>query len=337
MMLRLGVIGTHTISDQMVKAAHGTGKYKLTAVYSRKMSTAKEFGTKYHATHFFTNLDEFMTSGKFDVVYIASPNSLHFSQAVLAIENNLDIIVEKPAFVNPTEFKKIEQLLGEHPQAHLVEAARHIHTPLSHSIQAQIAAMDHLQGAEFYAMKYSARYDQVLGQLAPYPNIFRQKFAGGALMDMGVYGVYAAITLFGKPLNVNYLASFAKETHVDTKGTATLQYPDFNVIVNTGKTTNTNNASEIYGLQDLISVDSIFDTKKVIYFDNQGNQHLLNDHPCPNTMTNECEDFAEIFMNPHSTVQNIKYQYWFNLSRIVNRTLYRLRKTTNLTFPSDER
>lgn len=188
-MLRLGIIGTHTISDQMVEAAHGTGKYELTAVYSRKLATAQEFGTKYHAQHFFDNLEEFMTSGTFDVVYIASPNSLHFSQAVLAIENNLDVIVEKPAFVNPTEFQKIDQLLGEHPEAHLVEAARHIHTPLFHCIQKQLDAMDHLQGAEFYAMKYSSRYDQVLDQPAPYPNIFRKKFAGGALMDMGVYGM----------------------------------------------------------------------------------------------------------------------------------------------------
>ncbi|MBD5806084.1 Gfo/Idh/MocA family protein [Limosilactobacillus walteri] len=334
-MLRLGIIGTHTISDQMIHAAQDTGKYQLTAVYSRKLSTAKVFGKKYGARFFFDNLHAFMHSGTFDVVYIASPNSLHYQQAALAIKNNLYVIVEKPAFVNPQEFAAIEDLLAAHPQARLVEAARHIHTPLFHSIQQQLLQMGHIQGAEFYAMKYSSRYDHVFNQPAPYPNIFRRKFAGGALMDMGGYGIYAAVALFGKPLNVNYFATLSKETTIDLKGTALLQYPNYNVIVNTGKTTTTHNNSEIYGLRDTLVIDSIFDTKKVTYSNDHGDMQIINNHYLANTMTDELNDFAAVFTKLESPQQQANYQHWLELAKIVNMTLYRLRKSANIVFPSD--
>lgn len=37
-MLKLGIIGTHIITDQMLDAAKTTGKYQLTAVYSRTLT-----------------------------------------------------------------------------------------------------------------------------------------------------------------------------------------------------------------------------------------------------------------------------------------------------------
>ena len=41
-MLKLGIIGTNIITDQMLDAAKTTGQYQLTAVYSRTLTRAKE-------------------------------------------------------------------------------------------------------------------------------------------------------------------------------------------------------------------------------------------------------------------------------------------------------
>ena len=140
-MLKLGIIGTHIITDQMLDAAKTTGKYQLTTVYSRTMARAKEFGEPYGATEFYDDLNKFFEEGDFDVVYVASPNSLHYQQVRLAIENDKFIIVEKPAFINPDEFSAIESLLVAHPKARLVEAARHIHTPLYKQALAKVDEM----------------------------------------------------------------------------------------------------------------------------------------------------------------------------------------------------
>lgn len=58
--------------------------------------------------------------------------------------------------------------------------------------------------APFAYSKYSSRYDQVLN--GEQPNIFTTKFAGGALVDLGIYLVYSAVAWFGVPERSHYFA-----------------------------------------------------------------------------------------------------------------------------------
>ena len=75
-MLKLGVIGTGAISHHFIEAAHANGEYQLVAVYSRKIETAATFASRYQDIQLFDQVEDFFKSS-FDVVYIASPNSLH--------------------------------------------------------------------------------------------------------------------------------------------------------------------------------------------------------------------------------------------------------------------
>ena len=100
-MIKLGIIGTGWISDQFIEACAKTGMYQLTTVYSRTLQKAEEFGKKYLADgEYFDDLEKFFAEGSFDTVYIASPNSLHFAQSVMAINAGKNVIVEKPACAN---------------------------------------------------------------------------------------------------------------------------------------------------------------------------------------------------------------------------------------------
>ena len=100
-MLKLGIIGTSWISHEFITAAYQTGHYHLQAVYSRKMKTAQEFCEPYGAISCYTDFIDFLDS-ELDVIYIASPNSLHFAQAKLAILAKKHVIIEKPAVTNPS-------------------------------------------------------------------------------------------------------------------------------------------------------------------------------------------------------------------------------------------
>ena len=46
-MIRFAVVGTNWITKQFVDAAHETGKYKLTAIYSRSLEQAQAFASDY--------------------------------------------------------------------------------------------------------------------------------------------------------------------------------------------------------------------------------------------------------------------------------------------------
>lgn len=77
-MIRFAVIGTNWITRQFVEAAHESGKYKLTAVYSRSLEKAQHFANDFSVEHLFTSLEAMAESDAIDAVYIASPNALHF-------------------------------------------------------------------------------------------------------------------------------------------------------------------------------------------------------------------------------------------------------------------
>ncbi len=77
-MIRFAVIGTNWITRQFVEAAHESGKYKLTAVYSRSLEQAQHFANDFSVEHLFTSLEAMAESDAIDAVYIASPNSCTF-------------------------------------------------------------------------------------------------------------------------------------------------------------------------------------------------------------------------------------------------------------------
>ncbi|WP_102281088.1 Gfo/Idh/MocA family protein [[Lactobacillus] timonensis] len=332
-MLKLGIIGTHIITDQLLDAANKSGQYQLTTVYSRNMKRAEEFGKPYGATAFYDSLEKFFSEGDFDVVYIASPNSIHYQQVRLAIENDKFVILEKPALVNPHEFQEINKLLTAHPKARLFEAARNIHTPLFKAVVKKISQMK-FGGATMNIMKYSSRIDKVYEDVQPIPNIFNPEFAGGALEDLGVYGVYLAVALYGKPDSVNYLPTMLK-TGVDGNGVATLTYGERSVTIVVGKTSNNYLGTEFYGGRDTVWLDSAFNLRQGIYYDDQKQGHKFDVEVADNDMIYELQDFAEIINNLKDADKEAQYQRWLQLAEDVNKVIYDLRQSCDLIFPAD--
>lgn len=332
-MIKFGIIGTNWITQQFVSAAHETHEWKLNSVYSRSLEKAQSFGEKNQASEYFEDLDDFFSKGDFSTVYIASPNSLHFEQAKMAIENNKSAIVEKPIVENPGQFEQLLELLKKHPQVRLFEAARHLHEANFKAIQQKISEMKLIQGATLTYMKYSSRYDALLeGQE---PNIFSLNFAGGALQDLGVYVAYDAVSWFGMPEEVAYFPSKIR-TGVDGSGIAVLRYPEFDVTLNIGKNKNSYLPSEIYGLKDTILMDNAAELGKVDYIDVDGNNHSLGGKPDANPMLSEAKDFAEIINNMDDTNIQNNYNEWLEISQNVNKLLFSLRQNGKIYFTDEK-
>ena len=328
-MINLGTIGTNWITQKFIDAIKLTTDYNYTSVYSRSEDTALKFAAKNGAKNTFTNLNDFLSSDTINTVYIASPNSKHYEQAILAIENGKNIIVEKPAFSNPEEMESIQALLKKHPNVLYFEAARNIHTPNFAKIRKQVQKMEVISGAEFTYSKYSSRYDAVLN--GEEPNVFSLNFGGGALHDLGVYTLYDALDLFGEPNKVAYHPQIIK-SGVAGKGTAILTYSDKTVVLNFSKITNSLSTSEIYGLKDLISMDDAGELTHVEYIDANGSHTDISAPMLTNPMLPEAHDFARIIQDPNDKNNENDYHRWNELSILANKVLFELRQNANLKF-----
>jgi predicted dehydrogenase len=328
--LGLGTIGTSWITDSFIEAALESKQYTLNCVYSRGAEKAKEFAEKYGDIAIETDLDAFMNNEHLDVIYIASPNSLHYEQTLLALKAGKHVVVEKPASTNPDQWDEMLEV-AQANDVFVFEAARHMHIPNFKKIQETLNDFGDIQGATFAYAKYSSRYDAVLA--GEEPNIFSLDFAGGVLMDLGIYPVYTAVALFGKPKTAKYFPRKMK-TGVDGSGTILLRYETFDVTLLISKTTTSLIGMEIYGETDTLVVDHATDMTKATRIDAKSLEakeiSLRAQHE--NTMYYEAEKFAEMIANKQDETTLKQYQELSELAGIVSGILYDLRMQNDLQF-----
>ncbi|AKP68101.1 Gfo/Idh/MocA family protein [Companilactobacillus ginsenosidimutans] len=330
-MLKLGIIGTNWITQQFVEAAEETKSFKLTRVYSRTEEKARNFADKFKADDIqtSTDLEEFFSNDDFDVVYIASPNSLHYAQSKMAIEHGKQVISEKPVTSNVYQLATLQEV-AKQKGVFFFEAARQIHEPIFKKVQWYLEQNKAaLSGATLSYMKYSSKYDAYLD--AQNPNVFSPDFSGGALYDLGVYCVYDAVVLFGEPNHVEYDAEILS-SGVDGSGSLTLKYDDFDVNIIVGKTKNSFMPSEIYFGKKTLLMNSAGDITKLQQSDEDKRLSPIPTTKSDNPMDSEAVEFARIINENNQT----KYAELTRYARIVNRILEHARASAGIVFEADK-
>ncbi|UPK90497.1 hypothetical protein LCI18_001432 [Fusarium solani-melongenae] len=261
--LGLAIIGTNWITSSFVQSSHESKKFQLKAVYSRSLDTANKFVSEtpsikdVAAIKLYDNLDTMLSDSNIDVVYIASPNSLHHEQGLKALGAGKHVIMEKPFASNVKELEALYQL-ADSKGLLILEAYRHIQEPNFQKLQSLLndektrtEKFGPVYGASLNMAVYSSRYAKVLE--GEEPNVLSPKFSGGCLWDMGCYVVMFALALFGKPASQTYYPAIIR-TGVDGGGHIIFQYSsqsslherDFTVHAHTSKVYTSTAPTEIY-------------------------------------------------------------------------------------------
>lgn len=196
---RFGTIGTSMICDNLCHALEEVDRARLSVVFSRHEDTARAFAEKHGADRYVTSIDELAAAADVDAVYIASPNGLHFQQALALVKAGKHVLVEKPFCPNERQAAK---LLSSARKRGVVamEAMRSIHNPDVRKIHELVGKIGTLRRATLRYGKYSSRYDDLLD--GAHTNIFDTRMASGGLMDIGIYGAGMTAYLFGRPQRV---------------------------------------------------------------------------------------------------------------------------------------
>lgn len=235
--MKLLTIGTSLITRRFLDAVKQVKGVEHVAVYSRSLEKAREFVS---GVHHFDNLDEALNSDVFDTVYIASPNSLHYSQAKQALLANKHVICEKP-FVS-TKDQLIELIeIASSRELFLFEAITTLHLPNYQIIKENLDRVGQVKIINCNFSQYSSRYQLYMEKQQT--NIFDPAFDGGALRDINVYNIHFVLGLFGMPESYTYYANRGYNK-VDTSGVLLLQYKDFVGVLIGAK----DSSSESYGI-----------------------------------------------------------------------------------------
>lgn len=327
-MVNFATVGTGWITHSFIKAAQHSKQFQLVGVYSRTEDQAKELADIYNASHFYTDLDEMAKCPDIHAVYIASPNSLHYGQAVTFLKNKKHVICEKPIFSN---LRELEEAYGiaEENGVYLFEAIRNIHTPNFQILKEKLSMAGKLRSAILPYIQYSSRYDKFLA--GEEPNIFSPHFSGGTLVDLGVYPIYLAVGLFGAPKKVAYHPVLLR-TGVDGSGTLVLEYDDFVCTILCSKVSHSVIPCEIHGEKGTFVLADAAPISEIKFYDSHTQRsQVLSAKLEEQDMVYECINMAKII----GTKDDKEYEILKNWSQIVLGITEEARKQNNIVFDGE--
>ena len=110
-----GIIGLGGIAQSFAQGFKDTQNSKLLAIASNNTQRLQNFREKFdlEKKFSFSNYDDLINCKDVDIVYVALPNSLHYHWVKKIIENNKNVLVEKPATINLSEALDIKKIASD--------------------------------------------------------------------------------------------------------------------------------------------------------------------------------------------------------------------------------
>ena len=212
--LRWGILGTASIAREVRRAIGASAHDEVRAVASRSIETARAWAAEENIPEAFGSYEALVESARVDVIYIPLPNALHEEWILRSLEAGLPVLCEKPLTTSLDAAKRVQAAAA---QANLpvVEAFMYRYHPLFDVVRELLAA-----GAIGTLRTITSRFTFVAddGWVAS-----SAALGGGALLDVGCYGVHLSRMLTGEePRRIAGLATFGA---VDETFMGLLEFP----------------------------------------------------------------------------------------------------------------
>ena len=212
---RWAMVGTGLMLELIGRDFALTENVDMRVIVSRTQQRATEAAEQYGFPEGSADLDEVLARSDIDVVYIATPHSLHFEQAMAALQAGKHVLVEKsmtPSAARTSELCAFARSSG----LFAMEAMWTAFNPAIVELRRRIA-----DGAIGDVQLVSANFCIN----APFREDWRlwaADLAGGSTLDQGVYTLSLAHMILGAP---DSIVATGTELHgVDAEVVATLDY-----------------------------------------------------------------------------------------------------------------
>lgn len=330
-MVKIATIGTGSIVESFLDAIEKTSVFEYYLTYSRDMNKSEKFANRYGAKKYCDNLQDITENEEVEAVYIASPNSFHYNQAIMMMSSGKHVICEKPIASNFQELSHMIKVAKENNVV-LMEAMRPIFDPVFHKISENIEKIGEIKELNFYFCRKSGSYDEYFK--GKNQNVFDLNLSTGALMDIGVYPLHTVIYLLGKPKEIE--AKCEKlDNGADISGVIIAKYEGFYANIIYSKKENIDKQNEIIGEKGKILIDNITKTDMIKIVYNDKTEEVIvngkfNDEKCKN-MKFEIKEFRKLIDEKNISHEYLKY------SMDTSKTLDKVRKILGINFSADNK
>jgi predicted dehydrogenase len=214
-MTRWGILGAGKIANKFATDLRLVEDAELVAIGSRDGDRGEAFAAQYQIPMVFKSYEDLVQSPDVDVIYVATPHGLHHEHTLLCLKHGKAVLCEKAFALNLRQAKEMIDTARKH-KVFLMEAFWTKFLPQFEKVRALI-------------------HDGMIGEIRwiqadfgfisdpPAQRLFEPDLGGGSLLDIGIYPVFLAQTLLGKPKKID--ASMVPYTSgVDQQCSVTFTY-----------------------------------------------------------------------------------------------------------------
>lgn len=188
--LRWGVLSTARIArEKVIPAIQLSRSGRVVAIASRSADRARSVASALRIGASFASYEALLASPEVDAVYIPLPNHMHVDWAIRSIEAGKHVLCEKPIGLSERDAQRLQRAAILRPDLVVAEAFMYRHHPQWHRVRQMVAggAVGALQTVQAFFSYYNVDPANIRNQA---------DIGGGALMDIGCYGISVARLLF---------------------------------------------------------------------------------------------------------------------------------------------
>jgi predicted dehydrogenase len=194
--IRWGILGCGRIAGKFASDLQLVEDAELCAVASRGLVKAEAFAREYPARYCHGSYEELVNNAEVDVIYVASPHGMHHAHTLLCLSRDKAVLCEKAFALNARQAREMVSLARER-KVFLMEA---LWTKFLPHYRELMRLLDSGELGEIRSM-------QVDFGFAPRPplpgRLYDPVLGGGSLLDIGIYNVFLALAVLGRPDDID--------------------------------------------------------------------------------------------------------------------------------------
>lgn len=260
--MKIGILGAGRIAGKFANTMNQVPEAECWAVASRSAERAAAFAEQWGFAKSFGTYEEMLSDPELELVYVATPHSHHYEHMKLCLEYGKHVLCEKAFTLNAAQAREIAALAAE-KKCYLAEALWTRYMPSRQIIDDLLSSgiigkVRMLTANLCYPVSHKERImDPALG--------------GGALLDLGVYGLNFAMTHLGQEITGVDTTVQMTDTGVDGSESITLRYADGTLAVITTSVFLRSDLQGIFsGEKGYIVVENINNPKSASAYDDYG-------------------------------------------------------------------
>lgn len=194
--IRWGILGCGKIARKFASDLRWVEDAELVAVGARALAAAQQFAADFPAKHVHDSYEALVGNPEVDVIYVATPHGLHHPHVMLCLNHKKAVLCEKAFAINYREAKEMIDF-AKAQNTFIMEAFWTRLLPHYRKMKEMIAE------GKVGKIKYlTAEFGFI--PTPPFPQrLYDPALGGGALLDIGVYPIFLALDLLGKPDHID--------------------------------------------------------------------------------------------------------------------------------------